>query len=123
MTRSVLSALVATCAVMGCTGAPALPESGGSSAFRVRSDFAAPLNQDTGWAGAPGENVGIQADRPFRIRFEVEGSGEGGAGPLGLQVRRNDGAWVALEAHDFPYSQRSEELAFGESSLLLALHG
>ena len=114
MTRAVLSALVATSALMACTGIPALPDAGGSSAFRVRSDFAAPLNQDTGWAGAMGENVVIQADRPFRIRFEVEGSGEGGAGPLGLQVRRNEGAWVALEAHDFPYSQRSEELAFGD---------
>ena len=117
MTRVVLSALVATYVVMGCTGVPAVPESGGSTAFRVRSDFAAPLNQDTVWAGALGENVVIQADRPFRIRMEVEGSGEGTAGPLGLQVRRNEGPWISLEAHDFPYSQRSEEVAFGDAEV------
>ena len=46
----------------------------GQPGFRVRSDFSAPLNSDQGWTGAINEDVTIQADRPFRIRFELEGA-------------------------------------------------
>ncbi|HYF45076.1 MAG TPA: sialidase family protein [Acidimicrobiales bacterium] len=74
----------------------------GRAGFRVRSDVAAGLNADMGWAGAPGENVAVHADEPFRIRFEVETAAEG---PFRLQVRRNGGAWEDLEAHDFPHPE------------------
>jgi hypothetical protein len=73
-------------------------------AFRVRSDFAAGLNADQGWAGAPNENVTIYADRPFRVRFEVERSPEShGSQQFRLQYRRNAGTWTDVEAHDFPH--------------------
>jgi hypothetical protein len=75
----------------------------GRTTFRVRSEFAAPLNADRGWAGALNENVTINADQPFRIRFEVEGDrASGGDGRLRLQYRRNGVDWTDVEAHDFP---------------------
>jgi hypothetical protein len=50
----------------------------------------------------------VDADRPFRIRFELEWPDAGpiaGAGEprFQLQVRRNGGAWERLVARDFPY--------------------
>jgi hypothetical protein len=76
--------------------------SAGPGGFRVRSDFSAGLNADTGWAGAVNEHVAVQADRPFRLRFEVETDR---SGPFRLQARRNGGAWEPLEAHDFPHPE------------------
>jgi hypothetical protein len=64
--------------------------------FRIRADFAAGLNDDRGWAA---EGAAVQADRPFRIRFEAEAA----SGPFRLQVRRNGASWEPLEAHDFPH--------------------
>jgi hypothetical protein len=88
---------------------PVAPGSGSAESelaqigFRVRADFGAALNADQGWAGAYNEEVAVAADQPFRIRFEVEGSGaEGGSRQFRLQVRRNGGPWEDLEAHDFP---------------------
>ena len=78
--------------------------------FRVRSDFAAPLNADTGWAGEAGEAVTVEADRPFRLRMEVEARGAGTAHTL--QVRRNAGAWTTVEAQGFPYPKREIEVDF-----------
>src|SRR5688500_8141994 len=72
-------------------------------AFRVRSDFTAPLNSDQGWGGALNEDVAVDADRPFRVRFEVErAQGSGGTRQFRLQYRRNGGEWSNVEAHDFP---------------------
>jgi hypothetical protein len=71
--------------------------------FRVRSDFAAKLNSDKGWAGALNENATIYADQPFRIRFEVERSqGATGSVDFRLQYRRNKGDWSNVEVHRFP---------------------
>jgi len=84
------------------------PQDGGSgqTSFRVRSDFSAELNTDQGWAGALNENVTIHADRPFRIRFEVEGApGPTGSSQYRLQYRRNAGDWTDVEAHDFPHPE------------------
>lgn len=79
------------------------------TSFRVRSDFAAPLNADEGWAGALNENVVIEADRPFRLRFEVAAAPDARFGaPLMLQYRRNGGEWTAVEAHEFPYSDEDD---------------
>lgn len=68
--------------------------------FRVRADPRAPLNADAGWAGAPGENITVFADEPFRIRFQVPAPA---TGPFTLQARRNGGPWADLEAQDFPH--------------------
>lgn len=74
--------------------------------FRVRSDFAAGLNADAGWAGALNENVTVQTDQPFRIRFELEGSPEEtGDRRYRLQYRRNGGPWEPVDARDFPYPE------------------
>jgi hypothetical protein len=87
----------------------------GQPAFRVRSDFAAALNADQGWAGALNEKVTISADQPFRVRLEVELPPEAAArAPFRLQYRRNDGDWIGLEAHDFPHPVRELELRFAK---------
>ena len=79
--------------------------SSGSGHFRVRADFATALNADAGWAGALDENVTIQADRPFRLRFEVERPAGAPAGePFRLQYRRTGQDWTNVEAHEFPYA-------------------
>jgi hypothetical protein len=71
--------------------------------FRVRSDFAAKLNADRGWAGALNENATVYADDPFRVRFELElAGGQEGGRRFRLQYRRNAGDWTDLEAHQFP---------------------
>jgi hypothetical protein len=77
----------------------------------VRSDFAAELNADRGWAGALNENVTIRADHPFRVRLEVEQPGDAAMrAPFQLQYRRNGGEWTGVEAHDFPHPLREREL-------------
>lgn len=96
-----------------------LPVATGSAdgpGFRVRADFSAPLNADRGWAGELNENVTVVADRPFRLRFEVEPpAGMSDANGLRLQYRRNGGEWIAVEAHDFPYPLREFEMDFAEA--------
>jgi hypothetical protein len=84
----------------------------------VRSDFAAPLNSDQGWAGALSENVSVAADTPFRLRFEVERpAASTGSGQFRLQVRRNQGDWTNVEAHDFPHPERELTLAFAKGEV------
>jgi hypothetical protein len=74
------------------------------SEFRVRSDVNAPLNDDTGWAGAAGEDVTVFADQPFRIRLELEHEGVVDSdAAFRLQVRRNGEGWLNVPAADFPY--------------------
>jgi len=80
--------------------------------YRIRSDLAAPLNADTGWAGEPGEEATVQADRPFRLRLEIANAKD--EARYALQARRNGGAWETLEAHDFPYPVRELEIEFSE---------
>ncbi len=85
---------------------PVQSELAGQTGFRVRSDFAAGLNSDAGWAGALNENVVIHADRPFRIRFEVEQANESSSPQqFRVQYRRNAGEWTDVEAHDFPHPE------------------
>ncbi len=67
---------------------------------RVRTDFGVALNADAGWVDRSG-GVRVAADRPFRIRFEVEAAAAGHV--LGIQVRRNGGTWTPVLARDFPY--------------------
>jgi len=81
--------------------------------FRVRSNFAATLNADQGWAGELNENVTVYADQPFRIRFELENPrGDTGSQQYRLQYRRNDGNWTLVEAHDFPHPLREISMDF-----------
>ena len=85
----------------------------GKHGFRVRSGFDATLNSEDGWAGALNENVTVYADRPFRIRFELEQPSGPAAGlQFRLQFRRNKGAWTYAEAHDFPHPERDISIDF-----------
>jgi hypothetical protein len=111
-------ALLALPLLAGCLAEPVRLAAEGETAFRVRSDFSAPLNDDRGWAGALNENVTIAADRPFRLRFEVErGPGSSPAAQFRLQFRRNGGDWADVEAHDFPYPVREIELDFEDETI------
>ena len=94
----------------------AAPAAGQDATYRIRSDLDAPLNADAGWAGEAGETVTVEADRPFRLRFEVPASQSNGDA-YALQVRRNGGEWETLEAHDFPYPKRELELTFEEAEV------
>lgn len=79
------------------------------SAFRIRSDFAADLDADTGWAAATNRAASVRADQPFRLRLELEHAGAERARRYRLQVRRNGGNWQPLGAENFP--QPAKELA------------
>ncbi|MBM3853519.1 MAG: hypothetical protein FJ399_10230 [Verrucomicrobia bacterium] len=86
---------------------------GGLPGFRVRSDFTAGLNANRGWAGALNENPSVNADQPFRLRFEVEGASAATSGRrFQLQYRRNQEPWANVEAHDFPHPKRDLTLRF-----------
>ncbi len=104
LTRS-LFLLALSLLATGCGREPAAGRADGQPGFRVRSDFAAALNADQGWAGALNENVTVQADRPFRVRFEVArpATAATAASRYRLQYRRNAGDWSNVEAHDFPH--------------------
>ncbi|MFW6217367.1 MAG: hypothetical protein ACOC4K_00080 [Verrucomicrobiota bacterium] len=83
------------------------------TAYRIRSDFDAPLNSETGWAAAADTPAQVAADQPFRIRFEVEtGAADARAARYELQYRRNQGAWRPLPAENFPQPAKEVELNF-----------
>ncbi len=85
------------------------------SAFRVRSDASADLNADAGWAGQANENVTVDADAPFRLRFELETSSVGSDQPsFQLQSRRNGGEWQPVGAENFPKPEKLVEIGFEE---------
>ncbi|MFB3906071.1 MAG: exo-alpha-sialidase [Acidobacteriota bacterium] len=95
--------------ITGCDADPADVAASRQLSFRVRSDFAAALNADQGWAGEINENVTVEADRPFRVRFEVERtSGSNGSWQFRLQYRRNGGDWTEVETHDFPHPETED---------------
>lgn len=115
MFAAALSALL----LLGCSEGPAPttsasePNSDRQTAFRVRSDFNAPLNEDSGWTGATNESATVMADEPFRLRFEVEAT-EGVAAKrrYQLEVRRNNGVWEPLGAENFPQPAKEFKLEF-----------
>lgn len=95
----------ATGALISCTSTAAQ-----DLEYRIRSDMGVPLNADDGWAGALGQQVRVEADRPFRLRMEAASDPTNDT--YALQVRRNEGNWETLEAQDFPYPKRELKLAF-----------
>jgi hypothetical protein len=110
-----ISALISISLLAGCASGPGSADAGRQPAFRVRSDFAAALNADQGWAGALNESVTIPADRPFRVRLEVEQTaGAATRVPFRLEYRRNGGDWSGVDAHDFPHPMRELELDFAK---------
>jgi hypothetical protein len=59
----------------------------------------------------------VQADQPFRLRFELESSSDSGSEhQSGMQFRRNYGAWGPLAAEDFPYPLEKLKLDFTAAS-------
>lgn len=92
-----------------------LPAGDRQTAFRVRAEAGTGLNADGGWAAGVNEPARVVADRPFRLRFEVEAGEAAGARSFRFQVRRSEGAWVDLPAEDFPYPQKLVELPMGRT--------
>ena len=54
----------------------------------------------------------VQADKPFRLRLEVEHGEVNESAWQRLQVRRNKGAWQSLTAENFPQPAKELELDF-----------
>ncbi len=73
------------------------------TAFKVRSDFNAELDKNTGWSAEINQTKPQTVDTPFRIRFEVESDTTVHRRQYSLQYRWNNSSWTYLEAHDFPY--------------------
>lgn len=79
------------------------------TAFRIRRDSGIALNEDGGWAAAINQPAMVEADQPFRIRFEVEAGNYPAPRRFALQFRRNEGPWQPLLAEDFPYPSHRVE--------------
>ncbi|PZT92225.1 MAG: hypothetical protein DI637_01180 [Citromicrobium sp.] len=109
--RSV-SAVLSGLAALALASAPAAAQ---EPSFRVRVQADAPLNAPGGWAGDAGEDVVVEADRPFRLRLETIGGPP--EGPLSLQVSRNAGAWEHVEAQDFPHPMREWTQTFADDAI------
>ncbi|NDY95654.1 hypothetical protein [Wenzhouxiangella limi] len=87
------------------------------TAFRIRGDADAGLNVDEGWAAPVNQAATVLADRPFRLRFEVE-AGEHDTAPrqYRLEFRRNNGEWRPLPAENFPQPAKLLELGLDPSA-------
>lgn len=114
---ALLAAAALSCAPAGSAGGEAAagadPSPWIQTAWAVRvdtvpdpSDAAGVIpGADTSASGP----VTVDADQPFRLRFELEWPEAGAIGGAGgeprfqLQVRRNGGEWEELLARDFPY--------------------
>jgi hypothetical protein len=123
--RALSAGLIVIIALSGCAsdGSDAPSADGGSvsragdqatatnrqTAFRIRLDSQAGLNDHGGWAAAMNRPATVEADQPFRIRFEVEAGHSPAPRRFALQYRRNEGPWQALLAEDFPYPSHQVE--------------
>ncbi|MEQ8434093.1 MAG: hypothetical protein RIA71_07615 [Oceanicaulis sp.] len=108
MMKAVIAGACAAVFVSACALSPSPRDAEAGAMSRVRADFGAPLSADGGWAAGPGAAAVIDADSPFRLRMGARATGA--PQQFGLEVRRNGGAWRAVDAHDFPLPER--ELAF-----------
>lgn len=113
--QSVVVAIGGALVAIGGCSQPVPADPGGmagqarQTAFRVRTDFDAPLNADFGWGGALNESATVAVERPFRLRFELADSGEKAAArQYRLQYRRNGGEWQDVQVADFPYAEIKE---------------
>lgn len=92
---------------------------GGSLAqpnFRIRSNAGVPLNADVGWAADLNNAATIDAEVPFRIRFEVEETDAGSfEGRFKLQWRKGVGAWMNAQDYDPPNASATEAVGIIES--------
>lgn len=86
--------------------------------FRIRSDDSQTLNADAGWAAALDTNATIDAEKIFRVRFEVEWPGTGSAKQFKLQYRRNGGTWT-----DVPVRNVAESTQTGTDRIEIVLSG
>jgi hypothetical protein len=110
--------LLSVSLLSGCGANAAQPGASGQPSFRVRSDFAVSLNSNQGWAGALNQNVSVTADKPFRLRFEVDRpAASTGSGQFRLQMRRNNGDWTNVDAHDFPHPERNLAVRFAKEEI------
>ncbi|HDZ08054.1 sialidase family protein [Pseudohongiella sp.] len=111
ITACALIALLAACDTQPQTpSATQLSDTDQQTAFRLRQDFSAPLNADTGWAAGLNENATVFTDEPFRLRVEVQAAGNWPGTDTErryqLQYQRNGGDWQAMPAENFPQPQK-----------------
>jgi hypothetical protein len=66
--------------------------------FRIRSDDSQALNADTGWEAALDAHANMEAQKKFRIRFEIEDA-RGRGQSLKLQYNKNGIGWKDAEAY------------------------
>lgn len=96
------SCLLFTGSLLKATDRPAPQDT--LSDFRIRADFQADLNDDTGWAADTNQPATVTADQPFRLRLQVlTGEGRDFLRHYTLRVRRNGGPWEPVHVADFPY--------------------
>ena len=97
---------LATCflGTAGCVSRPGPSPVVEWTGYRVRSDAASTLNQNSGWAAVENQPARIRYDAPFRIRFEVQAATElPFSGELRLQYRTAGADWEMIGLSDFPY--------------------
>lgn len=106
-----LNFLLTTCTTTPAMSSATSGEAAGHSSvellsYRIRSDFDAPLNADSGWAAAEGRSARLHFDEPFRLRIQVRASLTPPEGEiLSLQYRWQRGPWTPVGVADFPYPQ------------------
>ena len=83
---------------------PGATDTDQQTAFRLRRDFSAALNADSGWAAGLNDAATVFTDEPFRLRIEVEAAGNAQLQPrrYQLEYQRNGGDWQAMPAENFP---------------------
>lgn len=72
------------------------------TAFRLRRDFSADLNADSGWAAGLNEAATVLTDEPFRLRIAVAAADNGLPRRYQLEYQRNGGDWLPMPAENFP---------------------
>ena len=89
----------------------------GQPHFRIRTGDTVGLTADSGWAAALDTNASIDAETPFRIRFEVDETASiSTSTAFKLQWRKNAGAWTDAAAPGFPVASSTPAVAYYPSS-------
>lgn len=112
-----LLALSAAFILLGCSLSQQ-EEADQQTAFQVRSDFKVGLNADRGWGGGLNEDVTVNVEEPFRLRFELESDAEASRErSFRLQYRHNGGKWTNVDAQRFPKPTLAYELNFEKNEV------